>query len=64
MGISKENLKRIFEPFFTTKKSGQGTGLGLAISRGIIEKHKGKIVVKSALNKGTEVNISLPDSSF
>lgn len=62
IGIRKEFLTRIFEPFFTTKKLGQGTGLGLSITRGIIEKHRGTIKIKSAENKGTEVIISLPKS--
>jgi PAS domain S-box-containing protein len=62
IGISKENLPRIFEPFFTTKKIGQGTGLGLSISRGIIEKHKGTIKIKSTYKAGTEVIVNLPFS--
>ena len=59
IGIKKEDLPRIFEPFFTTKDVGKGTGLGLAITRGIIEKHKGYINVKSRLGEGTEVKITL-----
>ncbi len=59
-GISEENLKKLFDPFFTTKKVGVGTGLGLSISHGIIEKHKGKIEVKSEINVGTSFIITLP----
>jgi PAS domain S-box-containing protein len=60
IGIKKEDLPKIFEPFFTTKTIGQGTGLGLSIARGIIEKHKGKIIIKSIHGKGTELIVTLP----
>ncbi|MFW9993774.1 MAG: sensor histidine kinase, partial [Candidatus Odinarchaeota archaeon] len=59
-GISEEDLDKVFEPFFTTKSSGEGTGLGLSISKSIIEKHGGKIVISSIVDKGTEVEVQLP----
>lgn len=59
MGICEENLKRIFDPFFTTKGMGKGTGLGLSISRNIIIMHKGLMEVKSQVNKGTRMTITL-----
>ena len=59
MGISEENLKKIFDPFFTTKGMGKGTGLGLSISRNIIIMHKGLMEVKSQVNKGTRMMITL-----
>ncbi len=46
-GIPVEIQERIFEPFFTTKPRGEGSGLGLNIVRKIIDKHGGKIEVKS-----------------
>ncbi len=61
-GIAPEDLKHIFEPFFTKKDN--GTGLGLSISYGIIEKHKGKIEVKSAVGIGTEFKIKLPMTKY
>jgi len=59
-GISKEDLNFIFEPFFTTKNEGYGVGLGLSSAYGIIEKHKGTIVVESILNVGSEFIIKIP----
>lgn len=58
--IPSELLGKLFDPFFTTKPVGQGTGLGLTICYQIIERHKGKIEVFSAPDKGTEFVISLP----
>ncbi len=59
-GMSDEVKEKIFEPFFTTKDVGKGTGLGLSITYGIIEQHKGKIIVNSELGKGSEFVIVLP----
>ncbi len=59
-GIPREILNRIFDPFFTTKEVGKGLGLGLSICQSIIEKHKGKIIVESELNKGSMFVLQLP----
>ncbi len=60
-GIPEEIQERIFETFFTTKPVGKGTGLGLAISRQIvIEKHKGRLNLRSQPEVGTEFEILLP----
>lgn len=57
-GIEQKNIENIFNPFFTTKE--EGTGLGLAICYGIINRHEGEIEVKSVPDKGTCMNIKLP----
>lgn len=60
-GMDEETLRKLFDPFFTTKPVGQGTGLGLSISHSIIvEKHLGKIDVKSELGIGSCFNVYLP----
>ena len=61
-GIEAKHKKSIFQPFFTTK-SDVGTGLGLWITRGIIEKHRGAIRMKSRAGQhdhGTAFSIFLP----
>ena len=62
-GIPDDIKDKIFDPFFTTKDVGEGTGLGLAITHGIMEKHGGKIEVKSEEEHGSEFVITLPIST-
>ncbi|MCB0406768.1 MAG: two-component sensor histidine kinase [Bdellovibrionales bacterium] len=59
-GMDEETRSKIFDPFFTTKSLGTGTGLGLSISYGVIEKHKGEIIVESEVGKGTKFILILP----
>ena len=59
MGIPQDIIGKIFDPFFTTKEVGEGTGLGLSISYGIIEKHGGRVEVKSQIGKGSQFIITL-----
>ncbi|MDA3930734.1 MAG: ATP-binding protein, partial [Prolixibacteraceae bacterium] len=40
-----------------------GTGLGLMLCKDFIDKHCGKIWVKSTLGKGTSISFSIPDPS-
>lgn len=57
-GIASEDLQRLGEPFFTRKVS--GNGLGLMVSQQIIGGHKGTIIFRSDVGKGTCVEIKLP----
>jgi len=59
MGIDPADRGSIFEPFFTTKGF-SGTGLGLWISLEIMERHEGRIQIRSRLQRGTVVGIFLP----
>ena len=53
-----EQMQKLFDPFFSTKE--KGTGLGLAICRNIVDLHKGRIEVESALGQGTTFTVRLP----
>ena len=61
-GIDAKHRKNLFQPFFTTKRD-VGTGLGLWITRGIVEKHRGSLRMKSRTGQdghGTAFSIFLP----
>jgi PAS domain S-box-containing protein len=61
-GMSPEVMARIFEPFFTTKDI-NGTGLGLWISFEIVERHGGRLTVRSTEDSvlhGTIFSLFLP----
>ena len=60
-GIPLSELADIFDPFYTSKP--KGTGLGLSISHGIIERHGGRIEVKSEVGKGSTFAVHLPAQS-
>jgi signal transduction histidine kinase len=64
MGIPSEDLPLLFTRFFRGTNAIEneipGTGIGLFIVRSILEKHDGKINVRSELGKGTQFEISLP----
>ncbi|MGH1274833.1 PAS domain S-box protein [Bacillus cereus] len=57
-GIPKERIPYLGEPFYSIKE--EGIGLGLMICYKIIETHQGKIFIKSEMNKGTTVEVTLP----
>jgi two-component system, NtrC family, sensor kinase len=59
-GIPPEQLPRIFEPRYTTKDSRRDGGLGLATARTIVQRHGGRIDVKSEPRVGTTFTITLP----
>jgi signal transduction histidine kinase len=60
-GIPDAVLPRIFDPFFTTKEVGRGTGLGLSITHDIVERHGGRIDVRTSA-AGTCFSIRIPRS--
>jgi len=64
-GIPKEDQDRIFERFYRVEKARArglgGTGLGLSIAKEIAEANGCAIAVKSSLNKGTEMIITIPE---
>jgi signal transduction histidine kinase len=58
-GMTESVRQRCLEPFFSTKGEG-GTGLGLSMVYGIVERHRGRLEIQSAVGKGTTFIISLP----
>lgn len=58
--MSEEVRRRIFDPFYTTQPVGQGTGLGLSLSFSIVQKHGGRIEVRSTPGVGSCFSIWLP----
>lgn len=61
-GMPEDVKNRIFDPFFTTKDVGEGTGLGMSIVQGIIERHKGSIIINTKEGTGTEFILTLPQN--
>ena len=64
IGLDANQSEQAFESFTQgdadiSRRFG-GTGLGLSLSRGLAELMKGKIIVKSQLNKGSTFTFSLP----
>lgn len=59
-GMNDQTLEKALTPYFTTKPQGVGDGLGLPICQSIVQRHDGKIEIKSESNIGTDVIIRLP----
>ena len=63
-GIPQDELPLIFHEFQKTSVKSTGgessTGLGLAIAKKIVERHGGKISVKSEVGKGSDFFFSIP----
>ncbi len=57
-GLTAEAKEHLFEPFYSGFEGGRG--LGLAVVRRIVDDYDGRIDVRSELDKGTEVVITLP----
>ena len=64
-GMSKDTMDSLYTAFFTTKGIG-GTGLGLWISSGIIQRHQGRLSVKSWQGpcNGTVFSMFLPQEGM
>ena len=59
-GIEAELLARLFDPYWSGPGSPNGVGLGLYIARGIVERHGGRIDVRSTVGQGSRFSFSIP----
>lgn len=63
-GIPKEHIPMLTRRFYRTdpgrSRASGGTGLGLAIVKHIVERHSGRLTIKSKIGEGTQVNIAFP----
>ena len=63
-GIAPEHLPRLTERFYRVdagrSRSLGGTGLGLAIVKHVVERHRGRLDIASAVGVGTRVTVTLP----
>lgn len=59
-GMDKNVLKNAFTMFYRGNTQSEGSGLGLFIVKSSVEKLGGAIRIKSDVNQGTEVKITLP----
>ncbi|WP_415034665.1 PAS-domain containing protein [Azonexus sp.] len=62
-GMSPQVLAHACEPFFTTKRLGLGSGLGLAMAQGFVRQSGGGMRIRSEPERGTQVEIVLPQTS-
>ena len=64
IGIHEEDIPRLFSEFFRTENAKEyveeGSGLGLVIVKGILDRLKGTISVKSKSGEGTRFTCLLP----
>lgn len=63
-GIAPEHLPRLTERFYRVdagrSRAAGGTGLGLAIVKHIVERHRGRLDIRSKPGDGTAVHVLLP----
>lgn len=64
IGMDRETQKRVFDKFYRVQSGNihkvKGFGIGLSYVKAIVDAHGGEIMLKSQINKGTTVTISIP----
>lgn len=66
IGINPEDIPYLFEPFYRGRNAQtyKGNGIGLSLAYRIVKSHLGEIDIRTAINKGTMVIVSLPRPSL
>jgi two-component system phosphate regulon sensor histidine kinase PhoR len=62
IGIKKKNLDAIFTKYYRAENEIEGSGIGLYLVKEIVNNSGGKVLVKSQVGKGTEVQVFLKHS--
>ena len=57
-GMDADTLANMFDPFYTTKFTGRGLGLSAVL--GILQGHRGALMVDSAVGHGTSMRVLFP----
>lgn len=62
IGLTKEQQSQLFTRFYRAEDTRgiSGLGLGLYLTKQIIDRHQGKIEVKSTYGQGSEFSVTLP----
>jgi signal transduction histidine kinase len=61
LGIPEGEIDKISEPYYRGKDHAkEGLGIGLFLVKSIINQHNGYVKIRSKVNKGTTVKVSLP----
>jgi two-component system phosphate regulon sensor histidine kinase PhoR len=66
VGIDPSNQMRLFEPFFRLEKEESaptlypGLGIGLTIAKFVLDRHNGRISIKSTVGLGSTFSLCLP----
>ncbi len=62
IGISEKDLPQLFKRFYRCdqSRSAPGNGLGLSLAQSIVHMHGGRIIVASALGRGSKFEIHFP----
>ncbi|MDJ1495252.1 two-component regulator propeller domain-containing protein [Cytophagaceae bacterium DM2B3-1] len=64
IGMKEEEVDKIFDPYYQASQTEtlrmMGTGIGLSLVKQLVERHSGKITVKSQPGAGTLFTIKMP----
>ena len=64
IGIAEKDMGKVLEPFGQVrgpaKGFSEGTGLGLPLTKSLVERHGGKLSLKSRVGRGTTITVRFP----